>query len=251
MNKLLAILMLLGAIGGFGLSTRTSYQFQGENRYGAPLGEPGTVYITSGDRIFYVVFGALCMAGSLYFIVRIRLEESTQPTTSSDFDHDDDDYGMAAFERDDTPQPAGYHRLPGTLQWSPGQKEAVDKTTWKPCDGCGRAVPVQLDKLPAASATENTLTWTYVCPFCSHCHVGSPYWSENAKQQKVCHDCGTELGEAYQCPKCKFPRGWMRVKCPCCKSQQPVFAPHWVAGCDMFRLECVDCESVFYSLFIC
>jgi hypothetical protein len=128
---------------------------------------------------------------------------------------------------DGTAHPAEYYRLPGTLQWSPGPKEAVDKTKWKPCESCGRAVPVELDLLlNAAGKLEETGTWTYVCPFCSHCHVGSPDSTKDAKEQKVCHACRTELGEAYQCPKCKFPRGWMRVECPYCKQQQAVFAPH-------------------------
>ncbi len=76
MNKLLAILLLLGAIAGFGLSTRTSYQIQDLTPRGAPVGEPRTVYPSSGDKAFYVIFGAACMAGSLYFIARIRREDS-------------------------------------------------------------------------------------------------------------------------------------------------------------------------------
>ena len=149
-------------------------------------------------------------------------------------------------------RPAGYFHLPGTLQWSPEPKEPVDKTKWKPCKNCGRAVPVELDWLVTqAGELAETGTWTYVCPFCSHCHVGTPFWSPDAKEQKACHECGTALGEHYQCPKCSFPRGWMRVACPHCKNQQPVQAPHWVHSCDAFRLECVRCESVFHSLCIC
>ena len=149
---------------------------------------------------------------------------------------------------DETADPARYHQLPGTLQFSPGAKQPVDKTEWKPCESCRRAVPVQPDH---DGQFANTGTWTYVCPFCSHCHVGTPSWSEDDKKQEACHECGAILGEAYQCPKCSFPRGWMRVVCPYCENRQPVLAPHWVEDCDTFRLECVRCESVFRSLCIC
>ena len=95
-------------------------------------------------------------------------------------------------------------------------------------------------------------TWTYVCSFCSHCEVGTPEdWNEDIRAQTRCHNCGTDLGSAYQCPECRFPRGWMDVNCPYCGNLQPVYAPHWVAHCDYFRLECVRCESLFMSACIC
>jgi hypothetical protein len=43
-----------------------------------PVGEPRTGYVTRTDRIFYIVFGAACMVGGLYFIARIRREDSPQ-----------------------------------------------------------------------------------------------------------------------------------------------------------------------------
>jgi hypothetical protein len=76
MNKLLAILFLIGALAGFGLSVGTSYQVQDQNYYGSPVGKPRTAYITSGDRVFYVAFGVICMAAGLYFVARIRREDS-------------------------------------------------------------------------------------------------------------------------------------------------------------------------------
>jgi hypothetical protein len=72
MNKILAMLFLLGAIACFGLSVGTSYQVQDQTRFGTPTGEPRTVYIKSSDRAFFTVFGAGCMAASLYFIAKTR-----------------------------------------------------------------------------------------------------------------------------------------------------------------------------------
>ena len=76
MNKLLAILLLLGAFAGYSLSTDTSYQVQDQTRFGQPVGKPRTVYIGNGDRVFYIAFGAVCLAGSLYFIAKIRRDDA-------------------------------------------------------------------------------------------------------------------------------------------------------------------------------
>lgn len=151
----------------------------------------------------------------------------------------------------DTPERDGYYKLPATRQWSPGPRNSVDKTEWEPCEGCGRSIPVEFDRIIAGGEIKETGTVTYVCPFCSHCHVGSEFWHPDIKQQELCHECGAKLGDVYQCPSCSFPRGWMRVDCPYCKNRQPVLAPHWVAHCDTFRMECVRCERVFDSLCIC
>ena len=72
MNKLLAIFLLFGAIAGFGLSTQNSYEVQDQTRFGTPVGKPRTVYINSGDRVFYVAFATVCMVACLYFVARIR-----------------------------------------------------------------------------------------------------------------------------------------------------------------------------------
>ena len=171
----------------------------------------------------------------------------------------------------------GYCATPGGQQWCPGPRRAVDKSRWKPCDVCGRLIPVVADGRispytclilrPRTSDRDGTSsdaggwrsgrsgkrgrTWTYVCPYCGHCHVGTPNDTYHILDQTACHDCGTDLGDAYQCPKCSFPRGWMTVQCPFCGNRQPVEAPHWVVGCDTFHLECVKCESVFDSFCIC
>jgi hypothetical protein len=136
----------------------------------------------------------------------------------------------------------GYDATPVGLQWSPGPRRPVEKSKWKPCHACGRLIPVE---------TERADTWTYVCPFCGHGHVGTPRDHPDVRAQARCHECGTDLDAAAQCPKCSFPRGWMTVQCPYCSNRQPVYAPHWVVHCDMFTLECVKCESTFASLCIC
>lgn len=145
----------------------------------------------------------------------------------------------------------GYQELPGSYQWSPWPLQRVDKTRWKPCHRCGRAIPVSTHSLTLDPQSDNSGIWTYVCPFCSHCHVGVPKWNEDTRSQRECHECGEALGEAYQCPNCAFPRGWMKVSCPNCNNRQPVCVPHWVVGCDLFWLECVHCEVVTVSLCIC
>jgi hypothetical protein len=171
----------------------------------------------------------------------------------------------------------GYHVTPGGLQWSPAPQRPVDKSRWKPCHACGLLIPVVKDwvtriteirtagqrtwdpdgtvieegVIHPITTAETAGTWTYVCPFCGHCHVGTPSDSPDIRAQAACHECGTDLGTGFQCPKCSFPRGWMTVQCPYCGNRQPVYAPHWVVHCDAFTLECVECECVFNSLCIC
>jgi hypothetical protein len=75
MNKFIALLLLLGAIGGFGLSAKTSYDVQDTTFTGAPVGEPRKVYVSRGSRIFYVAFGVCCSIGFLYFVARVRRDD--------------------------------------------------------------------------------------------------------------------------------------------------------------------------------
>jgi len=146
----------------------------------------------------------------------------------------------------------GYHRLPATFQ-SPTPRRPIDKGKWQTCSGCGRRIPVVDDLIMESDGSLSSPgTFTYVCPFCSHCHIGTQMrWNEDLAAQKACHSCGTELSKDYQCSKCEYPRGWRRVSCPFCGNEQPVFAAHFVVGCDLFILECVECESRFVSLCIC
>jgi hypothetical protein len=159
---------------------------------------------------------------------------------------------MEPKQREDRLKRHGYHRLPSTSQ-SPTRPRPVDKSKWQVCGGCNRPIPARQDRLRRSDGTlVEAGTWTYVCPFCGHCHVGTPEdWNPDIKQQTRCHECGAELGDAYQCPKCGLPRGWMHVDCPYCGNKQPVCAPHWVVWCDAFHLECVRCESAFDSICIC
>lgn len=72
MNKVMAILLLLGALGAFGLSQRASYQVQDQSKYGAPVSKPRVVSVGPGDRAFFIVLGAACMAGCLYCVAKLR-----------------------------------------------------------------------------------------------------------------------------------------------------------------------------------
>ncbi len=71
-NKVLALLLLLGAIGGFGLWARRDYQVQDHTRSGTPVGQVRTVIVNKSDRIFFMVFGLACAIGSAYLIARSR-----------------------------------------------------------------------------------------------------------------------------------------------------------------------------------
>ena len=145
----------------------------------------------------------------------------------------------------------GYHQLPATIQ-SHTPREPVNKNAWKPCERCGRLIPMVQDlRMHPGSACEYLSTWTYVCPYCGHCHVGTPWNEELLLNQKRCFECDAELAAASQCPTCHFPRGWKIETCPYCGNRQPVFMPHWGICCDWFFLECVKCESYFHSRCIC
>jgi hypothetical protein len=145
----------------------------------------------------------------------------------------------------------GYVRRKARMRaskWTP----RVRKSGWKICESCQCLIPFERDLcLKGLGATEYLDTWTAVCPFCKHVHVGTPFDFDLIHLQKTCHACGTALGDQYQCPECKYPRGWTDVRCRYCHNQQPVFAPHWVAHCDWYLLQCVLCELVSESLCIC
>ena len=75
MNKLLALFLMLGAIGGFGMSQRENFQTQSHTWTGEPVGEPRVVQQTRAERAGYFGFGLLCMIGCIYFIARIRNDD--------------------------------------------------------------------------------------------------------------------------------------------------------------------------------
>lgn len=75
MNRLMAILLLLGALGAFGLSLRTSMEVQDQTPHGAPVGEVRTVYLTKGDRTAYVATGLECLVAGFYFVAQIRRDD--------------------------------------------------------------------------------------------------------------------------------------------------------------------------------
>ena len=76
MNKLLAMLFAFGEIGSFALSQQVSFETQSDNGYGVPAGPVRTVYITEGDKLRYTISGAMCLAVCLYFIARVRRDDS-------------------------------------------------------------------------------------------------------------------------------------------------------------------------------
>ncbi|HLH56317.1 MAG TPA: hypothetical protein VKY92_22210 [Verrucomicrobiae bacterium] len=75
MNKLFAILLLLGALASFGLSQRATLKAQETGTRGQPIGEPRMVPATRVDKIFFVGFGAACMVGCVFFVAKIRKED--------------------------------------------------------------------------------------------------------------------------------------------------------------------------------
>ncbi len=247
MNKAMAILCAFGAIGAFGLASRDTFNAGGVSTWRGSSGEERTLRATPLDHIGYTVVGVFCLLGFSYFVLQARKEDAPPPSALERMLHSEQ-----SRMTDDMPPDDSYHRLPGTIQWTPRAPAPVDKAEWKSCENCNRLIPVTVDDARTTDGRiENDNSCTYVCPFCSHCHVGALSWSKEFPKQKTCHECGAALGESYQCPQCSFPRGWMRVTCPYCNNRQPVLAPHWVDLCDTYRLECVRCESVFVSLCIC
>ena len=75
MNKVMAILFLLGGIGFLGLSKKDSYQVQDHTPRGAPVGVPRNVQLQPGDRTFYQISGVVCVAAGIYFVMLIRRDD--------------------------------------------------------------------------------------------------------------------------------------------------------------------------------
>lgn len=135
-------------------------------------------------------------------------------------------------------------------------RKATDTTDWAWCERCLGQIPVVRDLVldhehVGSQALRRTGTFTYVCPLCGHVHVGTPQdWGDVLRQER-CFACRTPLGNAWQCPRCQYPRGWVKSQCYVCESMQPVFAPHLVASCDVYTLDCVVCGNRYVSYCIC
>lgn len=75
MNKFMALLFALLALGAFGLSNQHSYTVQDRTRLGESVGQERKVYITEDTRTGYRVIGAGSMVACIYFIARIRRDD--------------------------------------------------------------------------------------------------------------------------------------------------------------------------------
>ena len=64
-------------------------------------------------------------------------------------------FGKSSGAGSETERPAldrlennhGYYALPGTRQYGAGPAGRVDKANWKPCESCGRSIPMVADSL--------------------------------------------------------------------------------------------------------
>jgi hypothetical protein len=139
-----------------------------------------------------------------------------------------------------------YYSMPNdALDKDRDQVDIVNKSEWVVCEACGRKTPAHQDRLPEENGPPKIIdTYTYVCAFCGHVRVGTISCDPLIKEQTVCHNCDTSLGDDYQCPKCAYPRGWKVVRCSDCGNTQPTYVP------PLFPLfidephimDCVECE---------
>ncbi len=75
MNKLLAILLGMCALGAFAVSQLDSFQTQDVGRTGNPMGAPHLYFNSRAEKMGFVGFGMVCMGASLFFIVRTRRDD--------------------------------------------------------------------------------------------------------------------------------------------------------------------------------
>lgn len=143
-------------------------------------------------------------------------------------------------------------RIKSFLPRMTSMSRPVDQQNWRRCRHCTSLIPVVFDwRLQPDGSLSRNDTYSYVCPYCDHCHVGGQCCNNEPTTQRKCFECNTDLHDQMHCPKCSFPRGWVRVRCPTCSHDHPVHAPHWDVHCDLFHLECVYGMTVFDSLCIC
>jgi hypothetical protein len=142
---------------------------------------------------------------------------------------------------------AGYDRGITTCQ-SPSAGSPVHRSRWQPCHACARPIPVVMHLGSRVAPPTVVTAISYVCP---HCHATQLGRDLSGDPYDTCHVCEATLGDALACPGCGILRYWTVVACPRCGARQPVKALHLGSGCDVFTLECVACEQIFYSLCIC
>lgn len=164
--------------------------------------------------------------------------------------------GAPAADADEAPLGYGvdataYDVMPVTLQWRPAEAEAeyADKAQWRPCHSCAQAIPMRRDRVERGAELRELDTWSYVCPFCAATQLGSADNSVDA--QSACHGCAAALDDGPACAACGLLRGWAAARCPRCRHRQIVCMPHLATMCDAYKLQCVSCEIVTYSLCIC
>jgi hypothetical protein len=75
MNKFMAILLGMGALGAFGLSQRDSFTTQQVSRYGNPIGEAHILENSRVQKVGYFAVGVIFMTGSFYFISKVRNDD--------------------------------------------------------------------------------------------------------------------------------------------------------------------------------
>lgn len=143
---------------------------------------------------------------------------------------------------------AGYDRGITTYQ-SEMPRHPASKSDWQPCHACAQPIPVQLNWRRDEPGPRVVASVSYVCPRCHATQLGV---EERCDHYDACHVCKTPLADDdLACSSCGMLRYWTCVACPTCGASQPVHVPHLGVHCDVFHLECVECETQFHSLCIC
>jgi hypothetical protein len=75
MNKVLALLFLIGAVSAFGLSLRDHRMVQEHTPHGSPVGEPYQVPVNRAAKTGYVVLGLIFTTACFYFAARSRRDD--------------------------------------------------------------------------------------------------------------------------------------------------------------------------------
>jgi hypothetical protein len=143
--------------------------------------------------------------------------------------------------------------------YRPTRAAPVDKSHWRPCHACGVLIPVDVDyrfkesyRPERSNEVVPTGTVTYVCPHCCATQIGAErLYNPYHTPQTHCHVCEQPLGDSLGCPNCGMLQYWTVAGCTTCGAKQAVEVPHLTDHCDVYTLECVACETVYYSACIC